>query len=611
VAENLNATNPDAMEPAQVAEPPTPATPKKKTRVSALQPIIEKILKYMNVTFWHILGLVIILFAIMIKKFNLLSEISRSITHLPYLIAGIGLFCLGKGRNMVRNDYVVAYKQDRQFPHYWKVPLLSGQFILLLFSGLYALAVGVNLLTPVHNPMVLTFFLILFSLYFLWYLIAHLSNRFPSFASFRVSILALFLAVAAFALWVYFQLVLVSIVFALFAVITLLVSLYLAATSKLQLGAWPRFACLVATVVFLLPVGLNAFAFGKPHSSHVGLELASSGIEGMVIASAYSQDGSKIAFCQKTSNNVFLQVVNLRDKNAVFKIQAGEDAFKPVFINNGKYVLIDALKGGKRELWKVDATNGSIAVLKTGIQSIENGAPWFEKTKKFLFVNILESGSTLNVMDLSTLQTKELVRLNSAIRTPSWSFSGDKVVFADGVSGLPYTYDVATSDLEPVISSIERPEMAKLLKGPAVQEVLPAPDGFRYLYLTLKDNVYTFWEVRTDGTNREIIHEVQKNSRDFEIRNIMWFPNGQRFIFVEKMRRNDFHSETDNIILIDANLGTVETLLPTQISTRSPSISPSGVNIAFSGTTGLWYPSIHKLIPPFDEKTGLWVARLR
>jgi hypothetical protein len=607
VAENLNPTNPDTKEPAATEAAPFPATINESARVSARHPIIDKILKYMNVTFWHVLGLVIILFAIQVKKFNLFSDISKTITHLPYLIAGLGLIFLGKGRYMVRNDYMAAYKKDRQFPHYWKVPLLTGQFFILLLSGLYALAVGVNLVDRVHNPMMLTFFLIIFSLYFLWYFIAHLSNRFTTLASVRVSLLSLFLAAIAFFLWVSREMVLVSIVFALFAVITLLVSLYLAATSKLQLGAWPRFACLAATVMFLLPVALNAFAFGKPHSSHVGLELACSGIEGKVLASAYSQDGQKIGFCQKTSDSVYLQVVNLKDKNAVFKINAGEDVFKPIFIDNGKYILIDVLKGGNRELWKVDASNGSTAILKTGIQSIENGTPWFEKNRKFLFVRAMENGSTLNVMDLMTLQSKELMHLNSPIHTPSWSFSGDKVLFADGVSGLPYTYDVSTAVLEPVISSRDRPEMANLLKGPAVIEILPAPDGFRYLYLTLKDKVYSFWEVRPDGTNRENIYETKASS----VRNITWFPNGQRFIFEEKMRRNDFHSETDNVILVDANLGTVETLLPTQISTRSPSISPAGVNIAFTGTTGLWYPSFQKLIPPFDEKTGVWVARLR
>jgi Tol biopolymer transport system component len=258
-------------------------------------------------------------------------------------------------------------------------------------------------------------------------------------------------------------------------------------------------------------------------------------------------------------------------------------------------------------LWKVDAGNGVIAILKTGIQPIESGTPWFEKNKKFLFVVSQENGSSLNVMDLTTSLSKELVRLNSAIHTPSWSFSGDKVVFANGVSGLPYTYDIATGALEPVISSVERPEMANLLKGPAVREVLPAPDGFRYLYLTSKNNIYAFWEVRIDGTNREKILETNASS----VRNISWFPNGQRFLFEEKMRRNDFHSETDNVILVDANLGTVETLIPTQFPTHSPAISPDGANVAFTGTTGLWYPSIHKLLPPFEEKTGLWVARLR
>ena len=344
--------------------------------------------------------------------------------------------------------------------------------------------------------------------------------------------------------------ILVSIIIGLFSIISVLVSLSIAVSSKTQMGSWPRFACLVATVILLLPVGFNAIVIGKPHTTLVGLGLAYKGIEGQVVESAYSQDGKKIAFCQKTTSGIFLQVVNSDDNSAIFKIPAGEGEFKLFFIENGKSILIDALKGTERQLWKIDSTNGAFVVLKAGIQSIEDGTPWSEKNRKFLFVTNPEGRYNLNTLDLTTGKVQVLYKSDNPIHTPSWNFAFDKVSFADGMSGLPYIFDVSSGLINPIISDVERPEITKLLKGPPVLEVLPAPDGFRYLYVTTQEKTYSFWEVRTNGTFREKIHETNGN-----IRHILWFPNGQKFLFEEKMRRNDFNSETENIEIVDANLG--------------------------------------------------------
>jgi hypothetical protein len=58
-----------------------------------------------------------------------------------------------------------------------------------------------------------------------------------------------------------------------------------------------------------------------------------------------------------------------------------------------------------------------------------------------------------------------------------------------------------------------------------------------------------------------------------------------------------------NIKILDANLGTTQTLLLPQISDKCPAPTPNGANVAFVCTENLWYPSMNRL--------GIWIGTLR
>ena len=522
-----------------------------------------------------------------------------------HFVSGFGLLCLGYARNLVLGVYTAESKKNRQFSHAWKIPLLGMQVFILYLSGFLAVLVGLGKIPPLHSLILLMFFFFIFLCYILWYLVEYFKNRWSSIASLRIAMMALVLAAVSYFSWTIVKAVLPSMMAALLSVIAVFFSLLLSETgSTLQRGNWLKTLCVLGAVILLGFVGYYALPFGKPRTSLVDLGLATKDLQGDIQGLTYSPDGTKIAFSQKTKDGWFLQVVNPENEtHVVFKVPAGEGPFHPLFVDGGKSILLDAVQKDNRGLWKVNSTTGTVTVLReNSVEPIGDGTPWSISNGQFLFVTKTSSQYQLNSMLLLKGKSKVLFSSKDPILTPSWTATGREVVFADGIHGLPYVLDIKNKSPQLLLSEEERAEDNKILKGAPVDEILPAPDDFRYLYVSHKNGETTLSSVLKNGTKRVELY-TSKNA----LSNISWLSDGQKVVFEQKGTWADFFKagflmEFKTIRILDANLLTVEDLIPQQISDHSPAGSPDGVKVAFVGGEGLWYPS---------TDSGIWVAVLR
>lgn len=621
MAESAN----QAPTPAAVIPPPVesaPAQPKVTRRESKFMKAMSKL---MTTTAWMGFAVGFILLGIFNHYHELVPAAAKApfallLPHLSYFLVGLGLGCIAKIRNGVQDDYSAEYKKNRQFSHAWKIPLIVVEVLIYVVLGIYGVLVGVGKVEAVQNISALLSLFILFLLYLLWYAIAFIMNRSPARAGFLVAgYLGLAPAFISICFWVS-QFIFLSLVFAVLALIATIVGLTISSTpGQEQRLNGMRILCAAGTLGLLLIVGLNASSYGNSRAVLAGLGLASKNPMGNIGVIAYSPEDlkvlnnpqtanrQKLAFSIHTQEGWFLQVIEAREKEFItsYKVPAGEGPFRPVFAEGGKSIILDPVKGGERGLWKVDAATGRVEVLRRGgVRDFGDGTPWSETTKQFLYVTGDDSGYQLNVYPAGKSK-KALLTSASPILSPSWTMSGDLISYADGTHGVFRVLNLKTGKSEALLSDQEKAENQKM-EGIAVKEVIPAPDGFRYLYLAEEGKESSLWLVLADGTKREKIYESRG-----ELSNIAWNPDAQKVLFEEKRSRSvflnlfypyGFLTESRRIRILDANLNTAEDLIFPQISHRAPAVSPDGVKVAFVADQGLW---LRRGSP------AIWVAHLR
>jgi len=635
VAESMNPPKAPAVPaPATAATPPAaPAVTPKPRQSSAFSKALARL---MTSTFCLVMGLGFIGLGVAVRLWpnHIPDLIKPALDHyfprLPYFLVGIGLFFLATARSMSAQELVSEYRKNRHYPHAWKIALISFQaFILYVGCFLYAVPVGMGGYPPVQNLMALVWVVFLFLLYGLWYLTEHSRHRFPSIAGLRMAIVTIVLAVFADVLW-WSQQVFIAILVASLALVALPIALFIRVKGVQQAATWPKLTLLAVSVVFLTHVTYNALPFGKPTVDLVDLTLATKGLSGEVKNLSYftAADHSKdvMAFGQKEGSEWNLEVMTAvfdqeslfdRSKGTIkvlpfFKIPAGDGEFRSVFIHNGNWLLADMQKEGSRGLWKVDVENGKTTLLRRGIEPIQDGVPWSETRGQFLYVTQVDGKYRLNVLTLATNKSKILLTSEHPIYTPSWVrpanpdhnpkgfYPEQQVAYADGIHGLFYVVDVKTGEKEALVSEAERSLETQFAPEGKTLEVIPAPDGFRFLYVLDNDKKTEIWLVLADGTKRGPIYQTNAS-----VKNISWHPDGQKIIFEEIHSGFNlgFFTQASTTKLLDANLGSCLNLLPPQISTRSPAVASDGVKVAFVAGEGLWYPSF--------GKNGIWVAALR
>ena len=624
---------PAVQPPVPAPSPAAPVTAPRPRQTSAFWTTVTRML---TSTTCLVLGLGFIVLGIAVRKWPqiipaiLKPSLDQLFPHLPYFVVGVGLFFLGWARSMAAQDLILEHRKNRQHPHAWKIPLVSFQAFLLHMAWLfYAVPVGLGWYPPLQDLIGLVWVVFLMCLYVLWYLTAHSLNRFPAIAGVRMALVTIALSVVADLLW-WSQQLFPAILLGMLGILSLLIALFIRVKGVEQAGEWPKITLLAVSVVFLTHVAYNALPFGKPTLDLVGLTLATKSLPGETGNLSYftAADHSRdtIAFSQKDGSEWNLGVLSAmfdqeslldQKKESVkaiplFKISAGSEEFRPLFIKNGTWILADMAKGGGRGLWKVNAENGKAILLKRGIEPIEDGAPWSETRGQFLYVTQSEGKYRLNVLTLATGKSKMLVSSENPIHTPSWVrpanpeynpkgiYPEDKVAFADGIHSLFYVVNVKTGEKELFVSAAERSLGSKFKPEGKVLEVVPAPDGFRYLYICENGKKKEIWLILADGTQRGFLYQTSSSIKD-----LTWAPDAQQILFAEIHHGFDlgFFTEVSTAKLLDANLGRCFNLIPPQISTWSPAIASDGVKVAFVAGEGLWYPS-------FGAK-GIWVAALR
>ncbi len=559
----------------------------------------------------------------------------QNLPNFGYAIVALGMYLIAKNRWRSHKTFQVAYWKNRKDPHGWKLPLIWMQGFMLNCLAIYCFGVGINWWAPATNLVLLTLGLAGFIGYLLWYVIASFTNRFPTIAGVRIAMVSLILAFTAWSAWTFSQFVMASLILGFYSLVAAIASITVAPFGSQQTrGNWLRTLCLIGAVVLLIPVGLYSLPYGKPQAPLADLGPAIQGLSGDIHAMSYSQDGSRLAMAQCLKDGWYLRIVDAqREDEKILKVRAstgkfdlskGQGSFKPYFVMNGRAVIIDAVRDGKRNLYRVDADNGAIVQLTTeGVEEKGEGIPWSEKSGRFLYVTRGDSGYSLKALDPATGKSETLLQTVQAVLSPSWTRDADKVAYVRATrsnTGV-YVMDVPTrkqrllvaNDPDAPEESLFKPEaediarnvpLLKRLFAPRSNDVLvlyailPSADGFRHLYLARKGEETSFWTILPDGSGRSRIYKTRGT-----VRQVAWSRDGHKIYFEESQRRFGFAANHYNIKELDADLSKVVDLIAPQVSHRAPAVSPDGVKVAFTGRSGLWYPS--------SDRLGVWVAVLR
>jgi len=570
--------------------------PKKKSNK-----LLEGVSSFLHMTTWILVGLVFLFLGIIFKikqpvPAAWMPFFNQYIPNLPYFISGFGFLCLGHARSMVRKQYIAEQKKDVLFSHVWKIPLLRTQVLILYGAGLYAILFGLNFVHAV-GMLGLVSCVALFFIYLVLYQIEYFKNRLQAGAALRITMMAFVLSGLSFWLWTAFQMIIPSLILAFLGIFSGIYGLSYSGTVA-QKGGWLKYILAIGAVAFLSPIAYYALDLRNSQTDALDTVVVAQGLGGEIENLVYSSKGNQIAFNQKISGQWSLRTIGSNIlPSLIVKLPEVDDSFHSVFVEGGKSLLIDAPTEGERKLVKVNASTGALSVLvQTGLEPFSGGLPWLEATQEFLFVTAGGKGYNLNAWTPEKAKSMILYSSPTKILSPSWLSEGE-VVFVDGIHSTPCVLNLKTKTTKPVILDEHVKAAGELIEKDPLIEVLPSPDHFRYLCESRKNGKTTLWTMLMDGTKRQ---ELVKT--DDQLSEIAWSTDAQKIVFQKDGVERGFTTNIKGVEVLDANLGTIDHLIPQQISSHSPAVSPDGIKIAFVASDGLWYPSLD---------SGIWVMVLR
>ncbi|HTA76959.1 MAG TPA: hypothetical protein VK791_07375, partial [bacterium] len=351
-------------------------------------------------------------------------------------------------------------------------------------------------------------------------------------------------------------------------------------------------------IAFLGPISYYALDLWKPQTTPLDMVVAAKGLGGEIEHLVYSPNGKQIAFVQNVDDQWFLRILDSTSQSPMtVSLPEVDDSFHPVFVDDGKSLLIDAPTQGERRLVKVDTATGATSVLvQTGLLPFNGGVPWLDETQQFLFVT--EGGKGFNLNAWTPGKGRPIVLYSSPdkILSPSW-MDKREVVFVDGIHSTPYLLNLKNKTATAVLSDEGTKVEGALIETDPLVAVMPSPDHFRYLFEAQRDGTTTLWTMLMDGTKRVELCKTSDKLGDLE-----WSADGQKIILERNGAQRGFKNDIKGVQMLDANQGIFENLVPSQIVSHSPAVSPDGIKIAFVASEGLWYPSLD---------SGIWVAVLR
>ncbi len=593
-----------------------PAAPAPRPWVEKLlasgQSFLKNVLSFLSITTIALIGFAIVgltWITVFTKKAffkipDVTGPLTASVTSWPFLLTGIGLLFIARSRAMTRNAYAAAAKNSRQFPHSWKIPLIGTQSFFLYLLAFYAIGVGLRFWPKMQNVVLLLLLFLLFLSYLLWYVVSHFKNRSPEYAGLKIASLALALAFLA-SLTINFF-VLVGLILAFFSLVMVLVSISSSPFSSPEGRVWIRAVCLLGTIALLVPSAYNFFFNKESQCNLIELDSAVKGIAGDVYALSYAPDGKKLAFSVKT-DQWYLELFTPNDrKNPMIKYPAGDDSFTPVFVANGKYILSDVSSGGTRNLRLTNlSTSAQQTLTENGVIQTGDGSLWSEDLGEFLFLAEKDGQNAILTVSPLKKKFKTILLSNDSLASPSWIHGSKSIAYIEG-TGTASTLQVyslaAKKSQELRLLGADHDEAINPADLPphhfTLVKVIPAPDGFRFLFVRQDGKLTSLWTVHPDGSKEAKLYETSDS-----IGKITWTPDAQKILFEQNEKIFGKTTGFTHVKILDANLDTVQNLILPQIATRDPAPTPNGANVAFVCPENLWYPSINRL--------GIWIGALR
>ena len=604
------------INPQNTPGPQEPAAPASRPLVEKLlasgQKFLKSVFSFLSITTIALIGFAIVVLTwitVFTKKAffkipDMSGPLTASITSWPFLLTGIGLLFIARSRALTRNAYEAAAKKSPQFPHTWKISLIGTQSFFLYLLAFYAIGVGLRFWPKMENVVLLLLLFLFFLAYLLWYVVSHFQNRSPEYSGLKIAALALALAFLAAISMNFF--ILVGLILAFFSLIMVLVSISSVPFSAPEGRVWIRAICLLGTIALLVPSAYNFFFNNESQCNLIELDSAVKGIAGEVYALGYSPDGKKLAFSVKT-DQWYLELFTPNDrKNPMIKYPAGDDAFTPVFVENGKYILSDISSNGARNLRLTNlSTSAQQTLTENGVVQTGDGSLWSEDLGEFLFMAEKDGQNAILTVSPLKKKFKTILQSDDSIASPSWIHGSKTIAYISGTgaSSTIQVYSLATkksqelhllgADHDEAINPADLPpHKFSLLK------VIPAPDGFRFLFVRQDGKLTSLWTVHPDGSKEAKLYETSDS-----IGKIAWTPDAQKILFEQNEKIFGKTTGFTHVKLLDANLDTVQNLILPQIATRDPAPTPNGANVAFVCPENLWYPSINRL--------GIWIGTLR
>jgi len=219
--------------------------------------------------------------------------------------------------------------------------------------------------------------------------------------------------------------------------------------------------------------------------------------------SAFSRDGTRLAFTAQRGGKDVLYVLDVNDRSVVRRLDTGLDAMVgPSWSPDGKRIVFSGLTAGMSDLYVIDADGTNLRRLTNDPYGDVMPA-WSPDGTKIAFASergpqtrleVLKYGKwQISVLDLAAGTTEVLPGQAGKNLNPQWSPDGKTLAFISDRAGIPqvFLYDFADR---------QHYQLTHLVGGvQSVTENSPAltwaSDADRMAFVYFENNGYTVWQV--------------------------------------------------------------------------------------------------------------------
>ena len=238
------------------------------------------------------------------------------------------------------------------------------------------------------------------------------------------------------------------------------------------------------------------------------------------------------------------------------------DGSRIVYVRRGFDIMTDR---GRSALWSIDADGSDHRALTDGVDGV--GSPrWSPDGDRLLYVSAQDGSTQIFVRWMDTGQTAELTNVTESPGNITWSPDGNRVAMT-----------MFVPEPDPTFARMPaRPDGAEWNEAPVVIDRLTyRADGNGYL-----DRGYThvFVMPAEGGTPRQLT----SGSFDHD-GSLSWTPDSGSILFSANRGDPDFDVRNSEVFEVAVETGELTQLTDRFGPDRSPSVSPDGSMIAYTG----------------------------